>query len=104
MKITIDTKADSRNEIKKVVDMLNAIMEAEGASPGATGSLKPVVGDGIFGMFSSNSEESAPSQPAAGSELAGFFSEHKEEQVEAPEQKVVEGVKKEDNDLRIVPY
>lgn len=103
MKITIDTKADSRHEIKKVVDMLNSLIEAEAASGGASGEPQPVVGEGIFGMFSSNSEENAQSsQPAAGNELAGFFSETKEENAEMPEQKIVEGVNKED--LRIVPY
>lgn len=107
VKITIDTKEDSRHEIKKVVDMLNAIIEAETVSGGAAGSQELVVGEGIFGMFSSNSEESAPAaQPSGVNELAGFFAENKEESVNLDEQKVVEGVKKadEDEDIRIVPY
>ncbi len=107
VKITIDTKADSRHEIKKVVDMLNAIIEAEATSGGAAGSPEPIVGEGIFGMFSSNSEESAPAaKPSGGNELAGFFAENKEESVNLDDQKVVEGVKKadEDEDVRVVPY
>ncbi len=106
VKITIDTKADSSHEIKKVVDMLNAIIGAEAASGDATGSAQPIVGEGVFGMFSSNSEESAPvTQPSGGNELAGFFAENKEESVNLEEKKVVEGVKKDDDeDIRIVPY
>ncbi len=107
MKITIDTKEDSRHELRKVIDMLNSILEAEAAAPGTPSSAEPVVGEGIFGMFSGNSEETAPSsQPSGGSELAGFFSENKEESVNLEERKVVEGVKKadEDEDIRIVPY
>ncbi len=106
MKITIDTKVDSRHEIKKVVDMLTAIIEAEAVSGGAAGSAEPIVGEGIFGMFSSNSEESAPAtQPSGGNELAGFFAENKEEKVDISEPNVVEGVKKDDDeDVRIVPY
>ncbi len=107
MKITIDTKADSRHEIKKVVDMLNAIIEVESSPGGAAGGPEPIVGEGIFGMFSSNSEENAPStQLSGGNELAGFFAENKEEKVNLEEQKIVEGVKKadEDEDIRIVPY
>ncbi len=106
MRVTIDTKEDSRHEIKKVVDMLNAILEADAASGGAQGSQEPAVSDGIFGMFSGNNEETAPSSPSVGNELAGFFAENKEENVNLEDQKVVEGVKKgdDDEDFRIVPY
>ncbi len=105
MKITIDTKEDSRHELRKVAEMLNSILEADIVAPNESSNPEPIVGEGIFGMFSNNSEESAPAtQPTGGNELAGFFAENKEESVNIEEPKVVEGVKKDDEDVRIVPY
>jgi hypothetical protein len=52
MRITIDTKEDKPEEIKKAIELLNQVL----------GKDTPVVGsEGIFDIFGNNS---APSQPA----------------------------------------
>ena len=122
MKITIDTKEDSHEEIKKIINMLNSLIQAEVLTSDAlisdessavetsnmSSDPKPIVGEGIFGMFSDNKEETGPSaQPEtpAGSEVTGVVTDHKEEDIDVPEPKVVEGVKKNDDDEpQIVPY
>ncbi|MAG15549.1 hypothetical protein CMO88_00655 [Candidatus Woesearchaeota archaeon] len=120
MKITIDTKEDSHEEIKKIVNMLNSLIQAEAfmndesliessTEPSAPSSeTKPIVGEGIFGMFTDNKEEeghSAKPETSAGGEVEGMLNENKEEDVEIPEPKVVEDVKKDDDDEpQIVPY
>ena len=114
MKITIDTKEDSHDEIKKIVNMLNSLIEAElmGTETSEvledTTDTKPVVGEGIFGMFSDNKEEdgqSAEPETSAGSEVSGMLNENKEGNVDISEPNVVEGVKREDDgEPKIVPY
>jgi len=116
MKITIDTKEDSHDEIKKIVNMLNSLIEANIAESGElSGGLSsepssdspPIVGEGIFGMFSDNNEQEAPptqSETSLGSEVTGVLNENKEETVNMPEPDVVENVKKDDDKPRIVPY
>ena len=117
MKITIDTKEDSHDEIRKIITMLNSLVEAEAfmseessvaESSSPSSDPKPIIGEGIFGMFSDNKEEeghAAEPETTAGSEVSGVLNENKEEDVDLPEPKVVEGVKKEDDDEpQVVPY
>ena len=121
MKITIDTKEDSHDEIRKIISMLNSLLQAEAfgseesfgesavdTSGSGESEPKPIVGEGIFGMFSDNKEEtgqSAQPETPAGSEVTGIINENKEENVDLPEPKVVEDVKKDDDDEpQIVPY
>jgi hypothetical protein len=51
MIITINTKEDSRDEIKKVINMLQNLL-SESAVSNSTGDM-PVPGEGIFGLFDS---------------------------------------------------
>ena len=104
MKITIDTKEDTHEEIKKVIDILTSMV---GSLPSNQDSeSEPVVGEGIFGMFSDNKaeEESEKPETPSASEVAGMFSENREEQVNVPEPDVVDDVKKDDDEPSVVPY
>ncbi|MBS3133406.1 hypothetical protein J4470_04795 [Candidatus Woesearchaeota archaeon] len=109
MKITIDTKEDSHDEIRKIVNMLNSLIEANLAEQSEQSSEpQPIVGEGIFGMFSGNREEEAPAampETPSGSEVEGMLAENREESVDLPEPKVIEDVKRHsDDEPRIVPY
>ena len=56
MIITINTKEDSRDEIKKVIQMLMKLIEDNSSSSEFT----PVVGEGIFNIFGDNSTPAVP--------------------------------------------
>ena len=109
MKITIDTKEDSHDEIKRLITLLTSLMNNEVDSPGESGlsdDPEPIVGEGVFGMFSNNNEQEAPAakpETAAGSEVTGVFSDNKETDADVPEPDVVENVKK-DDEPQVVPY
>jgi len=109
MKITIDTKEDSHDEIRRLITLLTSLMNNEVDSPGESGlsnDPKPIIGEGVFGMFSNNNEENAPAskpETASGSEVTGVFSDSKETAADVPEPNVVENVKK-DDETRVVPY
>jgi len=51
MIITINTKEDSKEEIKKVIEMLMALVK-EGSS-----EFNPVVNEGVFGLFDQQKPE-----------------------------------------------
>lgn len=180
MRITIDTKEDTQDEIRKVIEILSAITQSGNVS--GESEPQPVVGEGIFGMFSNNPEspggdraagstvaesggetaadgvitdygkksveastvpDSAETAPAAGDketegvrvvlnerkageetgeakvvvsesreetavvesgEVSGVSSENRVESVDTPEPSVVENVKRDDNDAKIIPY
>ena len=61
MKITIDTKEDSHEEIKKIIRMLSSLVGEETFTNQGNifENQDPVQGQNVFGMFDS----SAPSQP-----------------------------------------
>ena len=107
MKITIDTREDSHEEITKVINLLTALLDGSGNTNALSDEPKPIVGEGIFGMFSSNREEEAPSsstETSAVTEVEGMLNENEERGVHTPEPKAAAGVKKEDDEPRIVPY
>ncbi|MBI2137781.1 hypothetical protein HYU12_04660 [Candidatus Woesearchaeota archaeon] len=54
MKITIDTKEDSNEEIKKLIALLTSLME-QGSMQAA--EPQPIVGEGIFSMFEAKTEQ-----------------------------------------------
>ena len=108
MKITIDTKEDTHEEIKRVIDILSSMVSLSVAGQQPSQESQPVLNEGIFGMFSDNKEEGAafanPEMPTSG-EVAGMFSDSREEAINLPEPKVVEGIKKgDDGDARVVVY
>ena len=61
MKITIDTKEDSHEEIKKLVALLTSLME-QGTGMQAS-EPQPIVREGIFSMFETKTEENQPAVP-----------------------------------------
>ena len=56
MKITIDTKEDSTEEIKKLIKMLSSLIGEEYKS-GDENKEVPEVSEGTFNMFDSSAEE-----------------------------------------------
>ena len=77
------------------------------AGSGLSSDPAPVVGEGIFGMFTDNKEETAPPEQAetpADDEVTGIINENKEESVDIPEPKVVDDVAKDDDEPEVVPY
>ena len=56
MKITIDTKEDSAEEIKKLIKMLSSLIGEEYKS-GDENKEIPEVSEGVFNMFDSPAEE-----------------------------------------------
>ena len=56
MKITIDTKEDSAEEIKKIIKMLSSLI-GEGYKSVDENKEVPEVSDGTFNMFDSSAEE-----------------------------------------------
>jgi len=52
MKITIDTKEDSAEDIKKVIKMLSSLIGEDKKEDEA-----PEVSEGVFNMFDSSAEE-----------------------------------------------
>jgi hypothetical protein len=57
MRITIDTKEDKPDEIKKAIELLNQVL-------GITCDTKIVGGEGIFDIFGNNPAPSQPAQPS----------------------------------------
>lgn len=115
MKITIDTKEDSHEEIKTAIQMLSSVVGANGAefsnmpTHAQNEQPQPLLNEGIFGMFAGNNEESAPfaNPEIPNTEQTGtMFSENREEMIQASEPVVVEGVKKQgnDDDARVIVY
>ncbi|OIO62593.1 hypothetical protein COY26_05350 [Candidatus Woesearchaeota archaeon CG_4_10_14_0_2_um_filter_33_10] len=56
MKITIDTKEDSNEDIKKLIKMLSSLIGKEYASEDENKEV-PEVSEGTFNMFDSSAEE-----------------------------------------------
>ncbi len=56
MKITIDTKEDSAEEIKKLIKMLSSLIGEEYKSEDENKEI-PEISEGVFNMFDSPSEE-----------------------------------------------
>ena len=69
MIITINTKEDSKDELRKIISMLNALVNEQGTAPS---DFTPVVGQGMFGLFDN------PAPPAA----AGTPEPNKEDKME----------------------
>ena len=67
MRITIDTKQDTQDEIRKVIEILSAITQSGNAPSG--NEPKPVTGEGIFGMFSDSRENSGLESATSGSKV-----------------------------------
>ena len=58
MRITIDTKEDTQDEIRKVMEILSAVTRSGAGTASGGIEPQPVTGEGIFGMFSDKSESS----------------------------------------------
>ena len=108
MKITIDTKEDSPEEIRKLIRML-AAMIGEGASDYGQRS-EPAATEGLFDMFgdpaasTSEQQQLGDSGGSAGSSGAGGAVDINEflDKGSSSEQKP--SGNGEDEDLRVVPY
>ena len=60
MKITIDTKHDSHDEIKKVLQILHHIVEERGVDKPSAVSSEPVNTTNMMNMFDTPTQNAAP--------------------------------------------
>ncbi|MBI2663942.1 hypothetical protein HYX10_01215 [Candidatus Woesearchaeota archaeon] len=111
MKITIDTKEDSHDEIRNIINMLSSLIGASrsiaednvNAGESENSEPEPLIGEGIFGMFTNNRQEPASVREldTPGNEVSGMLTEHKEQEVNLPEPEVVYLRR---DEPRIIPY
>ena len=91
MKISIDTKEDSADDLKKVVKMLEALLEGHVAAP--------------FNMFGDLSPSSGSSNGSAQSPGADLFSIFDDKDAQNSQSSVIKSDDKKDDDVpEIIPY
>jgi len=88
MKITVDTKEDSAEEIQKAIELLTKLMQAKGAS-----TESGAVTGGLFNMFDDNQDneqndsEDKPSEDSESPSIFNLFQDDKpKDSTEAPEE------------------
>ncbi|MCK5789066.1 MAG: hypothetical protein KAH32_08700, partial [Chlamydiia bacterium] len=74
MKITIDTKEESKEEIKKLISFLQKLIDEDSYSSYSSESPEPTAG--AFNMFSDNSQDTSSSS----SGYTNIFGENKPEE------------------------
>jgi hypothetical protein len=62
MKITIDTKEDSHEELRRVIKMLSAMIGEASEYNSSSQRSEPASGDGLFDMFGSPDASTAEQQ------------------------------------------
>ncbi|MBI2143163.1 hypothetical protein HYU20_02370 [Candidatus Woesearchaeota archaeon] len=101
MKISIDTKEDSPEEIRKLIRMLLALV---GESSGYGERTPPATGEGLFDMFgdpqASTSEQQQLGKGGSGSSGGMDINEFIDNADESSSQKPGS----DDEDVRVVPY
>ena len=60
MKITIDTKEDSQDEIKKVISLLQNLLSNEDLN---SGGVAPAESSDLFSMFGNDNASETPQEP-----------------------------------------
>lgn len=98
MKITIDTKSDTREEIQKVVEILSSFLENSAPDSGPSGPEKH---EPDYGRIQS------PAHPVSQKnavDVRDILIENREEEIKMPEPKIVDSVEKKKDDYKIVTY
>ncbi len=102
MKITIDTKEDSKEEIKKAISFLSSLSDgtiytncANNEKPSHQKDIfsddpSPEVGGGMFSMFGSSSSPAQDSPSDSSAETTVVLEEEKKEPKKKPEIQVIE--------------
>lgn len=99
MKITIDTKEDSPEEIRKLIRMLLALV---GDSSGYGEKSAPATGEGLFDMFGSPEASTTEQQQIGKSSSDGVTDIN--DFLEKPSEPSQKSSSDDDEDLRVVPY
>lgn len=103
MKITIDTKEDSPEEIRKLIRMLLALV---GESSGYGERTPPATGEGLFDMFgdpqASTSEQQQLGKGGSDSSGGMDINDFIDNAEESSQQKQSSG--QDDEDFKVVPY
>ncbi|MBI2580359.1 hypothetical protein HYV85_00975 [Candidatus Woesearchaeota archaeon] len=101
MKISIDTKEDSPEEIRKLIRMLLALV---GDSSGYEEKASPATGEGLFDMFGDPAASTSEQQQIGKSQGEGItdINDFLEKSGDSSQQK--SGGSDDDEDLRVVPY
>ena len=95
MKISIDTKGDTREEIRKAVEMLSSFLE-ESEDAGPAHEAGPYAGTAAKISHSSGAGSTV--------DVRDILIENKEEEIKIPEPKIVDNVEKKDEAYRIISY
>ena len=104
MKITIDTKEDSPEEIRKLIRMLSALIGDSGGSYGEQRS-PPASGEGLFDMFgdpaASTSEQQQIGKSSSGGDSQGAvdINDFIDKPSDSSKDSGTDG-----DDLKVVPY
>ncbi|MBI3036665.1 hypothetical protein HYY73_02825 [Candidatus Woesearchaeota archaeon] len=97
MKISIDTKEDSPEEIRKLIRMLLALV-GESSSYGER--TPPATGEGLFDMFgdpaASTSEQQQMGKSSGGMDINDFL--------DSPKEPSQQNSGSDDDDIKVVPY
>ncbi|MBI2141689.1 hypothetical protein HYU16_04685 [Candidatus Woesearchaeota archaeon] len=101
MKISIDTKEDSPEEIRKLIRMLLALV---GDSSGYSEKTPPSTGEGLFDMFGDPAASTTEQQQIGKSQGDGItdINDFLEKSGDSSQQKPGSG--DDDEDIRVVPY
>ena len=100
MKITIDTKSDTREEIQKVVEMLSSFLG--NSAPDSDRPPGPEKHEPSHGRIPDSAGIQASQENAV--DVRDILIENKEEEIKMPEPKIVENVEKKKDDYRILTY
>ncbi len=99
MKISIDTKEDSPEEIRKLIRMLLALV---GDSSGYGEKAPPSTGEGLFDMFGDPAASTSEQQQIGKSSGDGITDIN--DFLEKPGEPSQKSSSDDDEDLRVVPY
>ena len=99
MKISIDTKEDSPEEIRKLIRMLLALV---GDSSGYEEKVSPATGEGLFDMFGDPAASTSEQQQIGKSQGEGITDIN--DFLEKPSEPSQKSGSDDDEDLRVVPY
>ena len=100
MKITIDTKSDTREEIQKVVEMLSSFLG--NSAPDGKEPPVPEKQEHSYGRIPGS--DGIPASQENAVDVRDILIENKEEEIKMPEPEIVENVEKKKDDYKIMTY
>ncbi|MBI2550598.1 hypothetical protein HYV83_05490 [Candidatus Woesearchaeota archaeon] len=99
MKITIDTKEDSPEEIRKLIKMLLALI---GESSGYGEKSAPATGEGLFDMFGDPAASTSEQQQLGKGGSSGGMDIN--DFLDSPKEPSQQNSGSDDDDVKVVPY